>query len=72
MTETKKREYDRIPCPICGHLINRWDLKEHTFAERWVLNRIQNEHPEWKEENGVCTKCWEYYRDLPPRTGALN
>lgn len=47
-------------CPLCG---NKVDSIEH-ITEQWLLAEIRKQHPDWVEENGICTKCIAYYRGL--------
>ncbi len=67
MSERVKQGLDRVTCPICGHQIKRHQLRMHMTAEKWVLDKIQQHHPEWEESDGICTRCWEYYRNLVPQ-----
>lgn len=34
------------------------------IAEKFVLDSIRIEHPEWVDEEGGCPKCNEYYESL--------
>ena len=49
-----------IICPLCG---KSNDSLEHV-AEQWLLSEIRKEHPDWVENNGGCSKCVAYYRNL--------
>jgi hypothetical protein len=33
-------------------------------AERWVLDFLKKQHPEWVEKDGGCPRCIEYYESL--------
>lgn len=49
-------------CGVCkqkvaGGLV---PLTEHT--ERHIVDLIKIKHPEWIEDNGVCKKCLDYYK----------
>ena len=37
---------------------------DYQVAENYVINLIRNEHPEWVAEDGSCSRCEEYYREL--------
>ncbi|MGH7806504.1 MAG: hypothetical protein ACRENT_00230 [Thermodesulfobacteriota bacterium] len=47
-------------CAICKEEVDSLGL----IAERWVLDFIKKQHPEWTEKDGACPKCIEYYEDL--------
>jgi len=34
------------------------------IAEKFLLDTIRAEHPEWIDEYGECPKCQEYYESL--------
>ena len=38
--------------------------KLSVMAEKFVLDSIRFDHPEWIDEDGGCTKCNEYYESL--------
>jgi hypothetical protein len=49
-------------CSACqqhveGDLIH---FKEHT--EKHIVDLIKHDHPEWVESDGLCRKCYDYYR----------
>jgi len=31
-------------------------------TEQHVVDAIKKKHPEWAESNGVCKKCYEFYK----------
>jgi hypothetical protein len=50
-------------CPTCNKRIQR-DLKiiiDHT--EEHIVEIIKKDHPDWAESNGVCKKCYQYYKE---------
>jgi len=50
-------------CPVCSELLKR-DLEiviPHT--EKHIVDLIKKRHPDWAEDNGVCKRCHEYYKD---------
>jgi len=56
-------------CPICGDRVPASELRAHIRAdsgeiERYILNAIRRNHPEWVASDGTCRKCWEYYCSL--------
>jgi len=53
-----------VTCPLCNSKVPKKSYKFHIDVERYVLDMIANEHPEWKETDGSCSKCVEYYMKL--------
>ena len=49
-------------CDICGDKIKGDALIFIRHAERHITEAILQKHPEWKEKNGLCSKCVEYYK----------
>jgi hypothetical protein len=47
-------------CKICNEEVD--SLSQ--VAERWVLDFIKKQHPQWVQEDGACPKCIEYYESL--------
>jgi len=50
-------------CPICSQEMPR-DLQiiaPHT--EGHIVDEIKKTHPDWAQENGVCKKCYEHYKN---------
>jgi hypothetical protein len=47
-------------CKMCNEEVDSLSR----VAERWVLDFIKEQHPEWVQEDGVCPKCVEYYDSL--------
>ena len=55
---------EKVICPLCNSKVSKKNFKFHMDVERYVLDTIANEHPEWKETDGSCSKCVEYYKQL--------
>ena len=55
---------EKVVCPLCGENISKEKFKYHMDAEKYVLDMIENEHPDWKEADGGCQKCLEYYKKM--------
>ncbi len=51
-------------CPLCGMEVPAETLAVHRLAEKYVLDRIREEHPEWVEKSGACAKCLAFYEAL--------
>ena len=50
-------------CPTCGKEVERElvTFKDHT--EGHIVDEIKKMHPDWKEEDGICKKCLDYFKD---------
>jgi hypothetical protein len=49
-------------CPTCGKTIPL-DLPiiiSHT--EEHIIDVIKRDHPDWVEKDGICKKCYEFYK----------
>lgn len=49
------------------HILNtpkKEQIKLNQIAEKFILDTIQNDHPDWVDQNGECPKCDEYYESL--------
>ena len=55
---------DKVMCPLCGEEVTKNVFQFHFETEKYVLDRIVKEHPEWKESDGSCTRCLKYYMIL--------
>lgn len=51
-------------CSICRRPIDEESALTHVKAEEYLLELIRKDHPQWKEEEGACLRCVEYYREL--------
>ena len=50
-------------CPVCGEIIP-YDLKvimPHT--EKHIVDVIKKRNPNWVEDDGICKKCFVYYKE---------
>jgi len=50
-------------CPICKATIPRELMVIILHTETHIVNEIKKSHPKWTEKDGVCKKCYEYYKD---------
>ena len=49
-------------CSVCQEKI-AGDLvlyKDHT--DRHIVELVKHDHPEWTQADGLCPKCYEYYK----------
>ncbi len=49
-------------CPVCDEHLKRELAEIIPHTEKHIVDIIKQEHPEWVEKNGVCKKCYEYYK----------
>ena len=54
-------ENKQIICPLCGDNVNKLLYRFHIENERVVLQKIKNNNPEWTENDGICSRCVDYY-----------
>ena len=50
-----------ITCPLCNDPVDKLLYRFHIDSERQVMDRIKEQHPGWLEDNGVCSRCVDYY-----------
>ena len=53
----------QFTCPICGEEIPQELAAIIAHGENHVVNEIKKKHPNWAKDDGVCKKCYEYYKD---------
>jgi len=58
----------KYKCQICDREIDDYASLAHIKAEEYLIDLIKRDHPEWKEKNGTCKKCIEYYKKLVKET----
>ncbi len=50
-------------CTVCDKIVSD-DLKKFVqHTESHIVDFIKQKHPEWAEKNGLCTKCFDYYKN---------
>lgn len=59
----------KYPCPICGDPVDEELMYLHFERERWLVKRIQAEHPEWVETDGACPKCIKAFKTMEAEEG---
>ena len=48
-------------CPVCGDSVARLLYRFHIENEKQVINRIKEHNPGWTEQDGICSRCVDYY-----------
>ena len=57
-------------CPTCGKNLPRELMVDISHTEQHVIDQIKKEKPGWVETDGICKKCYAYYKDqLHPKSG---
>ncbi len=51
----------KIICPICKDEVDKLLYRFHIEGERMVLEKIKSEHPSWTLNDGLCSRCVDYY-----------
>ena len=49
-------------CSVCHESINA-DIvvyKDHT--DKHIIDLVKHDHPDWAQKDGLCPKCYEYYK----------
>jgi len=49
-------------CPVCRQKINEGSEAYINHTEEHIVDLIKDKHPEWEGKDGVCHKCYDYYR----------
>jgi len=50
-------------CPTCGKIISRELLTIVSHTEEDIIEAIKRDHPNWVQGDGICEKCYEYYKE---------
>ncbi len=49
-------------CPACGKELPRELMSFLDHTERHIVEIIKRDHPDWAEDDGICKKCYDYYK----------
>ncbi len=50
-------------CDTCGEKVSGDALAFIKHNEAHIMDEIKKSHPDWVEENGMCQKCYNYFKD---------
>ena len=50
-----------IICPLCNDAVDRLVYRFHYDSEQHVIDKIKASHPAWTEQDGLCSRCVDYY-----------
>lgn len=59
-----KNKNHKYTCKICGRKIDEKVAISHIKAEEYLMELIQKDHPQWKQEDHTCYTCIQYYKKL--------
>lgn len=51
----------QVICPLCRDQVDKLLYRFHIDSERTIIGKIKTEHPSWAEQDGVCSRCLDYY-----------
>ncbi len=51
-----------IICPLCSDTVDKLYYRYHIDSERKVLDRIKTNNPGWSQNDGICSRCVDYYQ----------
>ena len=52
---------EKITCPLCNDTVDELLYRFHIDSERNVIEKIKAHNPHWCEEDGICSRCVDYY-----------
>jgi serine protease AprX len=50
-----------IECPLCHDKVDKLLYRYHIDGEKKVIEQIKKTYPEWAKNDGVCSRCVDYY-----------
>ena len=50
-------------CDVCKAKVRGDSLVFIQHNEGHIVDLVKKKHPDWAEKNGLCLKCYEYYKD---------
>jgi len=50
-------------CSVCGKNIKGGPGKYIDHTERHIVDMIKSRHPDWREKDGLCPRCFDYYKN---------
>lgn len=52
---------EKIICPLCNDAVDELIYRFHIRSERSVIDKIKAGNPSWTEQDGICSRCIDYY-----------
>ena len=57
-------------CPTCKQRMPRELQIVISHTDQHIVEIIKKQHPDWVEQDGICRKCYDYYKkQLHPDAG---
>jgi serine protease AprX len=53
---------ERVICPLCNDEVDKLLFRFHIDNERTVIEKIKRDHPAWTIDDGICSRCMDYYQ----------
>ena len=53
---------ERVICPLCNDEVDKLVYHFHIDNERTVIEKIKRDHPGWTIDDGICSRCIDYYQ----------
>lgn len=50
-----------IQCPLCNDTVDKLVYQYHYESDKVFFNLMKEEHPQWVESSGACSRCYDYY-----------
>ena len=50
-------------CPVCNKKLPREILVIVPHTEEHIVDEIKKQHPDWATTDGICEKCYRYYKE---------
>jgi len=51
----------KITCPLCHDEVDELLYRFHISSEKVVIDKIKLNNPGWTEQDGICSRCIDYY-----------
>lgn len=55
------QDNNSVLCPLCKDQVSKRLYRFHVESEKAVLERIKFNNPEWTLNDGICSRCVDYY-----------
>jgi serine protease AprX len=52
---------EKITCLLCNDVVDELLYRFHVSSEQVVIDKIKTNNPDWAEQDGICSRCIDYY-----------